>query len=61
MQKLKYKTGQYFIQNHFRSKHKRSKSITKDMSKSELRKEQTGRRLENAFNNNKKKLKDCCL
>ena len=60
IQKLKYKTGQYFIQNYLRSKYKHSKSITKGMSKSELWKEQTGWKLGNTpsndnNNNNKNK------
>ena len=42
IQKIKYRTGQYFIQNHLQSKYKHSKSMTKDMSKSDLRKEQIG-------------------
>ena len=44
-----------FIQNYIRSKYKHSKSITKGISKSELWIEQTGWRLESAFNNNNNK------
>ena len=45
-------TTSEFIQNYFSSKYKRSKSVTKGMNKFEFRKEQTGCRLGNAFNNN---------
>ena len=51
--KRKEKTiKQYFIQN-FQSKNKRSKFITKVMSKFELWKEQTGKRLGTSLNNKK--------
>ena len=42
IQKIKYKTEEYFIPNYPQSKHKHSKSFKKDMSNSVLRKEQTG-------------------
>ena len=38
IQKIKYRTGQYFIQNYLRSKYKHSKFITKDVSKSDYEK-----------------------
>ena len=53
IEKLKYKTGQCIIQNYLQSKHKHSKSITKDVSTSHEKRKMDQCDIENAFNKNK--------